>query len=222
MLQQLFPVQVQGVGVLYQVEVHPVLLSLGMRKWFKIMRLGFEYLNPARTFHSLRLMADVDGTLDHRAELMRAWSTNKALMAQAGLLQAGDLLSNMHLGPPNRPKEHAEKLSDGHTVKGGIKKKTHKAGKAKKINLDLTMQQAKNIIVQQATAAVHTPTEKNKKRKRKSKQNPYTADASMTAFDIDPKVTSKLDEYDTLLQPSTTTILEFMTIIPESYKNFKT
>jgi hypothetical protein len=69
-----------------------------MRKWFKIMRLGFEYLNPARTFHSLRLMADVDGTLDHRAELMRAWSTNKALMAQAGLISNAEPAGNVFLG----------------------------------------------------------------------------------------------------------------------------
>ena len=153
-------------------------------------------------------MADSD-TLDHRAELMRVWSADRALMAQAGLLQAD--ISNMHLGPAAKVKTHSEKLhatTAGATATIGKKKKN----KSKAKTSDMS-QQKKTILKELLLAeATHNHTGKNHE-KKKHKQNGHI-NSNESAHELDEKVSEHYQKYKTAVDEAFSNISRLVTEIP--------
>ena len=115
-------------------------------------------------------MADSD-TLDHRAELMRVWSNDRALMAQAGLLQAEALVSDMHLGPKKKAVVHTEKLHGATSAATAtIGKKKKNKSKAKTSNMPEQHKVVLKKLLLEEAGHHHAGKDHEKK---KHKQNDY-------------------------------------------------
>ena len=138
-------------------------------------------------------MADTDSTLDHRAELMRKWSADKTLMAQAGLLQAEDHLSHMHLGPPKQSASHTEILADGHGVKATIGKKKKKENKSVSSIKGLKSSEKETLKELLLEKAGHHQAD-SKHNNKKNKSNPHVTSAE-TVIELDEKVTAHIEKY---------------------------
>jgi hypothetical protein len=139
-------------------------------------------------------MADTDGTLDHRAELMRKWSADKTLMAQAGLLQAEDLLGHMHLGPPKTVAKRTEKLAEDHAPPAHISKKKKHIVKKPVIIKGMKPQEKqtlKQLLLEEAT---HHQTDTHNNKKNKTKTNPHI-NSKETVDELDAKVTEHIEKY---------------------------
>jgi hypothetical protein len=161
--------------------------------------LGFEYLNPARTFRSLRLMADVDSTLDHRAELMRKWSSDKALMAQAGLLSNAANLGSGFLGVATpaeimAKRTHTKEKRNADLTNAPVTHENHnKPKKTKATRNKKGSKQAAAILKQLAQDSVeHT---------KKHKQNGHM-NSNESVDELDKKITQELEKYKKNLEGS--------------------
>ena len=194
------------------------------------MRLGLEYLKPGTGLHSS--MADFDETPDHRAQLMRAWSADKALMAQAGLsLQAtaDNQMHATHLGMFNNVDYNKLMKHEHHDPQN---QKIHKDGKLHKwikradanVILELITAELKTIVKQQAKAANQGQSEKKGKKKNKKKKhekhNPHLSSDEDTAA-IDSKITSSLKEYKNTTDEVLEKVEEYQRLIPSTYRQLK-
>jgi hypothetical protein len=188
------------------------------------MRSGFEYLKPGIGLHSS--MADFDETPDHRAQLMRAWSTDKALMAQAGLsMQANNAGNEMHA-------THLGMFNNGQNLLVPETHVSHKDGKLHKwvkksnakVHLELTPTQLKTLVVQQVQAASHEKSDKKSKKKKKNKKhgmhNPHLiSDEDTTAIDV--KITSGLKEYKKVIDDMLDKTEAYYKMIPTSFSKVR-
>jgi hypothetical protein len=162
-------------------------------------------------------MADTDGTLDHRAELMRKWSADKALMAQAGLLHAEDLLSHMHLGPPKVEKVRTEKL-DNHTVKATIGKKKKNKGN-KQISIKDMKPIEKETLKELLLEKTGHHQADSKHNNKNNKPNPHVTSAE-TVSELDEKVTAHIEKYRNELANALETITSHLNNLPINKSTF--
>jgi hypothetical protein len=155
-------------------------------------------------------MADTDGTLDHRAELMRKWSADKALMAQAGLHAFSEPLESTFLAgktPADLMQKRGEaKLKrsaastavpvvNTHSDKPKNNKKNKKSGKA-----------ALAMIKHLFSETMHN---------EKQKQNGHMTSAE-TVEELDQKISEQLIKYKETLQNSHQDIQAILNMFPRS------
>lgn len=145
------------------------------------MSLGLEYLKPGIGLHSS--MADFDETPDHRAQLMRAWSADKALMAQAGITLASQTAIHENEEPHFISSENRElsKLihiagvqvhTESHTNQKSTKKKRkNKANKTISNALTPSEQKIFVVLAEKLVKDVHNSGHGSKKKHKH--QNPF-------------------------------------------------
>jgi hypothetical protein len=150
-------------------------------------------------------MTDTDGTLDHRAELMRKWSADKALMAQAGLLSHTESQESAFLGAKTtqellRKRQESKKSRDATMTKPAV---THTTNK-KKSNRKKSKTSKVLELIQNLTGDTHT----------KRKTNGYL-NSSETVEQLDAKVGEQLGKYKSDTDHLMAEFSEIIKVIPD-------
>jgi hypothetical protein len=149
-------------------------------------------------------MADTDGTLDHRAELMRKWSADKALMAQAGLLSQFETPEATFLGVKTteailkKRRESEEKRKAAVTDTPVTHTTNHKKSNHKKSETAKALSILQNLT---------------EKKHKKNKTNGHIHSAE-TVEQLDAKIGLQLTKYKEEITQLMTELNEIQSTIP--------
>ena len=155
-------------------------------------------------------MADSD-TLDHRAELMRVWSADRALMAQAGLLpHAVGTLDSTFLAA----KTPAELLAKRNETKA--KRASEVQSSAPVNHTNKKKKNKSNLKTETAKIANALRNLGNVQNNKKKKRNTHIITQSIE--DLDSKVGSQFAKYKTELESSYKDIADIIGMIPRERK----